>query len=202
MLAEKFTECSSLSALFGTPLWRRILAVLLGLTVVLSGCRKREANEYNAPEAALIAMFAAFESASADPQGAWSFLGPDTRRRLESIVASSGLDVEPISLVEFGWVPDEALIQNVERVSSTGNVSLLEVTTELGDTFEVELYRQERGWTVELGEAAGSGIPLPSSASSGETPEASEQAEGEAVEDDAQNEPTQESDEGVAEDAQ
>lgn len=129
--------------------------VLIGVLLVAFGtsaCRKREANEYNAPEAALTAMFAAFSSADVDPARAWSFIGPDTRRRLESIVATSGLDVEPVELVEFGWVPDEALIRDVERVSSSGDLAVLAVTTELGDSFEVQLQRQERGWTVELGE--------------------------------------------------
>lgn len=131
---------------------RAILIGVLFVALGTSACRKREANEYNAPEAALTAMFAAFASADVDPAGAWSFIGPDTRRRLESIVATSGLDVEPIELVEFGWVPDEALIRDVERVSSSGDLAVLAVTTELGDAFEVQLQRQERGWTVELGE--------------------------------------------------
>ena len=124
------------------------LAVLLGV----SACDQRAANDYAAPEAAAHAMFQAFARIQSDPESAWSFLGPDTRARLEALAAEGPEHLRPTDYLRFGWLPNEALVLNMERQDQGGRTARLSVVTELGDSFEIEMLRAERGWQVELGQ--------------------------------------------------
>lgn len=128
------------------------LSLVLGLsTAFLVGCERRAANDYASPESAAVAMFNAFARAQANPESAWAFLGPETRARLESLAAQGPAGIDPTSYLRFGWVPNEALIADVKRVRESGRTATLRMTTEFGDSFEIEMIRSEDGWQAELG---------------------------------------------------
>lgn len=148
---------------------RVLRATMLGLALLLgvTACDKREANEYAAPEAAAHAMFQAFARVQSDPESAWSFLGPDTRARLEALAAQGPEHLRPTDYLRFGWLPDEALVLSVERQDQGGRTARLSVVTELGDSFEIEMLRAERGWQVELGQVM---APPITPASEGDAP--------------------------------
>ena len=149
-----------------------VVVLLVGL-LALSGCGRRDANEFGSPESALMGFFAAVRSSAANPDAAWSFLGDDTRARLEQAQAQAvalGIEVpHPMGMLEVGWVPDVALVQRTERERYTGERAIMLVETALGETFRVEMERRGSRWTVELGDvvpepdeaAAGNGADLP-----------------------------------------
>lgn len=128
------------------------LGALASLCLALVvGCDRRAPNDYASPESAVMAFFNAMNRAPSSPSDAWSFLGPQTRARLESLAAEGPEGLDPMSYLRFGWVPDEALIQDIRRVSETGKSVTLHLTTELGDAFEIEMIRAEDGWLAEIG---------------------------------------------------
>lgn len=131
---------------------RHMFVILLVCSLIVSGCEQREANEYATPEAAAQAMFYAFMRVRSAPDDAWAFLGPDTRARLELLAAEGPDHLQPIDYLRFGWLPDEALIQTVERLGQGGSKARLQMETEHGDVFEIEMIRADRGWQVELGD--------------------------------------------------
>lgn len=128
-----------------------ILILALG---VFSACDTRDANEYASPESAAYAMFTAFSYIGGNPDSAWAFLGPDTRARLEALAEQGPEGLKPTDYLRFGWLPDEALVRSVERVDNGGRYAHLVIETELGDRFDLELMRVNRGWQIELGSVA------------------------------------------------
>lgn len=137
----------------GQSITRRLVVVGLCLAFVVSGCDQRAANEYASPEAAALAMFSSFHRVRSEPEKAWAFLGPDTRARLEALAAEGPKGSAPTDYLRFGWIPDEALIRSMTRVDAGGRTATLTIETELGDTFEIEMIREDRGWQIELGSA-------------------------------------------------
>lgn len=100
-----------------------------------------------------MAMFSAFQRVRSEPEKAWAFLGPDTRARLEALAAEGPESSVPMDYLRFGWVPDEALILSMKRLDNGGRTARLQIETELGDSFEIEMIREDRGWQIELGGA-------------------------------------------------
>lgn len=137
----------------GQSISRRLIVVGLCLAFLVSGCDQRAANEYASPEAAALAMFSAFQRVQSDPLRAWAFLGPDTQARLETLASEGPESSVPTDYLRFGWIPDEALILSMKRLDNGGRTARLAIETELGDTFELEMIREDRGWQIELGSA-------------------------------------------------
>lgn len=137
------------------------LCAILAASVLVSGCDSRADNEYATPEAAMHAMFSAFRRASVEPERAWAFLGPETRARLEDLAQAGPPQLKPMDYVRFGWLPDPALVRSVQRTDSGGKTAVLRVETELNDSFELQLVREERGWQVELGSVDLTRVSLP-----------------------------------------
>lgn len=134
--------------------------VTLGITLTMgSACEQRAANDYASPESAVVAMFNAFARVSVAPDGAWAFLGPDTRARLEALAADGPADLVPMDYVRFGWLAGDASVRDVKRVRESGRSVTLQVTTEFEKTFEIEMFRTEDGWQTELGVVR---VPTPS----------------------------------------
>lgn len=127
------------------------ICVVLGAGTMTTGCDSRADNEYATPEAAMHAMFTAFRRARVEPDRAWAFLGPETRARLEDLAKAGPPQLEPMDYIRFGWLPDPALVRSVQRTDTGGRTAILRVETELNDTFELQLVREERGWQIELG---------------------------------------------------
>lgn len=140
-----------------------ILVASVGFAGILTACDTRQANEYASPEAAMYAMFDAFAYIGADPNGAWAFLGPDTRARLEALADEGPEGLRPTDYLRFGWLPDHALIRSIERTDGGGRYATLAIETELDERFEIEMIRVGKGWQVELGPVAMATPPQPSS---------------------------------------
>lgn len=159
-VGEGMREELSLHWLRQSVAYRGVMVLFVALGI-LSGCDSRAANDYASPEAAALAMFSSFARVQSDPERAWAFLGPDTRARLEILAAQGPERFQPIDYLRFGWVPDEALVLSMKRLDSGGRTARLAIETELGDRFELELIREDRGWQIELGTAEPFGLERP-----------------------------------------
>lgn len=116
------------------------------------GCEADAPNEQAAPEFA----FTAFRTALLSGSGSaiWPFLGPDTQAALEARAASNAAagDVarSPGDLITAAWVPMEADIATLERVSFDDASAVLRLTTVLGETSDVHMARVDGAWRIEL----------------------------------------------------
>lgn len=126
-------------------------AIVVATLVVLSGCDKREPNDYASATSAAYAMFNAFSYVSASPQSAWAFLGPDTQSRLQQLADQGPEGMHPMDYLRFGWLPSEALIKTMEPIEKSSTHTRFLIETELNDRFELEMVRVNDGWRVEIG---------------------------------------------------
>lgn len=116
------------------------------------GCAAEAPNEQAAPEFAFTAFRAALLSGSGS--AVWPFLGPETQAALEARSAANEAAGDearsPGDLITAAWVPMEADIATLERVSFDESSAVLRLTTVLGETSDIHMARVEGAWRIEL----------------------------------------------------
>lgn len=117
-----------------------------------SACAAPPANEVVAPESAFRAFREALQRA--DRESAWTFLGPRTQAALQARFEEAnraGLTMQsPADLLVVSYVPRAVDLQRIERAEQGDDHVVLRLTSAHGIEADVQLFRVERGWVLEL----------------------------------------------------
>lgn len=132
---------------------RPLIALLIALAVVTTGCGRKAANDRAAPESA----FRAFREALAvgNHERVASFLSEDDAATLgrwaDAHAALGQTRPEPASLLRAAWVPWDEDIESLERLVTDDVGATLRLHFHNGTSADVRLVRVPAGgWTVDL----------------------------------------------------
>lgn len=117
-----------------------VFATLAAIALMFAGCGR---STPASPESAFRAFRDALRYGA--NEAAWAMLTP----RAQSTLAADDTDA-PWRSLRVAWVPAEADIESLERVSIDEAGAVLRVTTYHGDSHEVALVRGEEAWLIDL----------------------------------------------------
>lgn len=127
-----------------------IRALFLGI-VFFTACSSR--NRPDNPEGSVHLFISA--ARAGDRAGVYQRLGPETRKRIASLLASSPhqggrLISKPEDYLSVGWAPPSWEPAGVRTVVRSGDRAEVEVYSAAGDRHSLVLVREEKEWKIEL----------------------------------------------------
>lgn len=129
------------------------LVWLLGAIAMWSGWGCSAGEPGGSPESAVSQLIAS--ARAGDAAAVYRRLGPRTRGRIESILASARKSggarlLRAEDLVTVGWVPPAWEVSNIHEQNRSGDEADVEVVSAGGDRQSVRVVREGRRWMVEL----------------------------------------------------